>query len=309
MTTQFNPFSTQQARPSLISYIHQRISGYQKGRPLGVIHASDVTKPDFCARRRALQAIERDEPKDEFLTTCQAKVFDEGRMYESQLREVWAADLAVGDWECGWCGGYHQLVRRPPACYHCKRPAPMVYKEMRFVSRVTGVSCGVDAFLLLPGKQKLTLVEAKTIASHTTQKGTPTFSSLQSALAEHHARSSWYLKLIEESGSPLTQYIDLTEALIFYISKGYGETTPDLALIGVLDKMTPFKEYWVRRDDQMSAAYDQKALPLGTFMRAGVMPHRACTGQDDPRAKKCPKAVSCFSSVYPEGQIIQSWRS
>jgi len=304
----FNPFSIARAKPSLLSYIHNKISGYSKGRPLDVIHASDVTKPDFCARRRALQCLEHDSPKDEFLTTCQAKVFDEGRMYEAQLREVWAGDLAVGDWLCGWCGGEHQLMRKPTSCYHCHRPAPMIYREVRFTSRVTGVSCGVDTMLLLPGQQQLTMVEVKTIASHSTQKGTPTFGALIGALAEHHARSSWYLRLIAESGSPLAEYIDTTKALIFYISKGYGETTPELGALGILDKQTPFKEYWVDRDDELSRAYDEKALPLGTFMRTGVIPERICQGPDDPKAKKCPKVSSCFTNVYPPGQVFQRWR-
>ncbi len=305
---EFNPFSQVQAKPSLMAYIHSKISGYSKGRSMDVIHASDVTKPDFCARRRAIQNIERDEPKDEYLTTCQAKVFAEGRIYEAMVREEWCGDISVGNWECGWCGHTHVMMRKPSPCHHCRRPAPMIYREMRFESNHTLVSCGVDTLCLLPGMSKLTLVEVKTIASSSTQKSTPIFSTLKAALAEHHSRSSWYLKLIEESGDPLGQYIDLTRALIFYISKGFGEETDQQKMLGLLDRHTPFKEFWVDRDDQMSSEYDRRAYPLGLFFQAGVMPDRPCQSAEDPRAKKCPKVTSCFSNVYPAGQIIQKWR-
>lgn len=307
MTGVFNPFSQEMAKPSLVAYIHSRISGYSPGRSFDTIHASDVTKPSFCARRRALQYMERDKPKDEFLTTCQAKVYEEGRMYEEVVRAKWCKDLAVGNWECGWCGGFHTLTRHPDTCHHCRRPAPMRYHEVRFTSRANGVSCGVDTFMLLPGFSKLTLVEIKTIASSSTQKDTPTFAKLVAPLAEHHSRSSWYLKLIEDSGDPLAQFIDLTQALILYISKGYGETMPELALLGIMDKMSAFKEYWVPRNDVLGQVYDDKAQPLGEFYRRGLMPCRICSSRDDPLAKKCPKADSCFSSVYPEGKLIQTW--
>jgi len=296
------------ARPSLLAYIHSTISGYSPGRSFDIIHASDVTKPEFCARRRALQIIEQDKPNDEFLTTCQRKVFDEGRLYESHLRETWCGDIAVGDWICGWCNYEHLAVRKPGSCAHCRRNAPMVYRELRFRSQFTGVSCGVDTLLLLPGKNLLTMVEVKTIAAHSPQKDTPIFKELTAPLAEHRARSSWYLKLIRDSGHPLAQFVDTQEALVFYISKGYGETTPELSLLGVLDKMTPFKEFWITRDDQLAEIYDKKAQPLGDFMRTGVVPGRCCETKEDRMAAKCPKKDACFSTVYPAGSMHQRRR-
>lgn len=300
----FNPFDPRNARPSLRAYLHNKISGYLPGRPLTKIHASDVTKPGWCARRRALQWIHHDKPADEYVTTCQRKVFDEGKAYEKMLREEWAGDIAVGDWQCGWCGGVHQIMRKPEVCHHCHRPAPMIYNELRFQSKVSMVSCGLDVLMLLPGRQKATLVEVKTIAAQSTQKSTPVFGTLTGALAEHMARTSWYLRLIEESGNPLAQYVDLREFLVLYISKGYGETDASIALNGISEKQTPFKEYWCTRDDDLSQEYDNKARPLAEFMHTGKLPDRRCASPDDQLAQKCPKRDACFSSAYPPGQIL-----
>ena len=264
------------------------------------LHASDVTKDDFCPRYFALAAKLGHTPKQRPSATCEQVVFAQGRLHATMVIN-WFAEMgyAWGNWLCVGCGFTTTRCPRPAACITpaCKGTL-FTYVEMRVVSEKTGISCGIDLFAALPGRPKLIAVEIK---SYDKQK----FKDLKMPLAEHRVRTSLYLSCLEEAGEGWSSVVDTHSADILYISKGgYGaKTTRPTKEWGLRDRAwSPFKCFTINRDDSLTDEYVEKAMPVHKFQESGIMPKGVCPSAMATRAESCDLRVQCFSGNHPVGE-------
>ncbi len=283
----------------LAFHLHRHLARTDDYWRVDHLHASDVTKDDFCPRYFALCDILGHIPKPRNSATCEQVVFAQGRMHATMLISWFAeAGLAWGNWGCLSCGNIVKHCRRPPKCPVQKcRGRLFRYIEMRITSKKTGIGCGIDLFVALPGYDLLIVVELK---SYDKEK----FLSLKMPLAEHRVRTSLYLKCLEECEEEFVQGVDVNEARILYVSKGgYGaKTTVPNKDWGLRDRAwSPFKEFTIKRDDTMTEDYVERAAPIHEFRTTGIMPCGVCPHAMATRAEGCELRPNCFSGKYPAG--------
>ena len=274
--------------------LHNHLSGYEKGRPMANIHASELTKPEgFCPRAYALSDVTKQKPGDRWLTTSENITFHLGRVMQDSVVD-WMGDMgkAIGHWKCLACNHLHQFQSRPFKCEQC---ASKVFKpeEVRFVSAATGASCGVDMLAALGGT-KLVPIELKTMAADQ-------FKTLIAPLAEHKLRTNLYLRIIAESDHPWASMVSHERARIMYISKsGYGCADDSLKAMGIKEGFSPFKEFEVARDDDQTQDPAMRSKVVKDFRDGQVeMPRGICPSALTNRAKGCALKAACFSGEYP----------
>jgi hypothetical protein len=166
-------------------------------------------------------------------------------------------------------------------------------------SAVNGASCGIDMLLALGGG-KLVPYELKTIDKEQ-------FKTLAAPLAEHRIRTNLYLRIIAESASKWAQQIDTTRGYVLYVSKGgFGCADATLKPAGINESFSPFKEYAIKRDDDLTDDYATAARIVKDFRDGkSVMPTGICPTALTKRALHCPFKVKCFDGSYPAGQAAK----
>jgi hypothetical protein len=277
-------------------HLHRTMCGPEGRRPLGVIHASDVTDQhrEFCGRERLVALLVGAAPKSEWVSTSQSLTYRIGRdVQDAVVSELGRSGVGFADWYCRSCGQKWRLAPMPKGC-RCGNPI-ITYEERRFASLKTKISGGIDAFARL-GQALLTPVEVKTVMPDQ-------FKALKMPLAEHEVRTKLYLKLIAESGDDDVQRIDVQEAKVLYVSKGgYGAAEPMVKEWKLGDDgYSPFKEFTVQRDDKVVAPYEAKVLEYLKHRQDRTIPKPICAGPNVPRAMKCGVRDRCFSGAYPTG--------
>lgn len=276
---------------SLVKMLEKQIGGMDKARSIYTINASALTKDDlrYCPRERALMHIQKVKPKDRYIDPAMRLTFDIGEAYHDLIRNRYFRDLAVGDWKCVHCGTTVVYSRYPKvgckAC-GCKN---YVYHEPRFV-HPTGASGGMDLVLAV-GTAKHRLVEIKSISKDD-------FAKLSAPLGEHRTRTALYLRIIKESGDPRASTIDLTQATLLYVSKGYGSKQES-------GKVTPFKEFLVKADAADVTPYLKWSEETSVFFKTGKIPERCCNTGFDKRAKSCPMSGACWMGDFMPGSIYE----
>lgn len=288
---------------SLKFLLHKHLAGYKPARSTTNIHASDLMKDGvaFCPRMYCLLDIAKDKkPKDEFLSTSLRMTFEIGLSIEDAVVH-WFADMgkAVGNWKCVYCGVVRFFCKRPIMCANCNCRM-FTHDQIRFVSKTSGISCGVDMLVHLKGT-KHTLVEIKTIDKEE-------FKKLVGPLAEHKWRTSLYPRIVDESDHLHKDKIDTTEAAVLYVSKGgFGCLDNDVrvwktkGLLADAD-FSPFKEFFIARNDTATQEKVNLATKIKTYREGGPMPKGVCPTQFCDRASKCMVAPMCFSGKYPHGE-------
>lgn len=279
------------ANKSLTFHLHRRLLESQAARGTNPLHASDLTKDNFCAREVALsEALNRPRPV-EGLNASKALVFSMGRHIQDCVVS-WLVDagVAVTNWVCAGCGHESVFTKRPTACTVCSthHHDPV---ELRLVHPEIGVGAGFDMFALLPGDTKATLVETKTMAADE-------FKKLVAPLAEHRIRTSLYLDVLESSPEYASK-VHTTHARVLYIVKGgYGVVDHALKDYGLPDRFSPFKEYTVQRNTMATAQLRKTAKTLVTFRDTGHLPNRVCDTPMALRAKSCRVVGECFGCQH-----------
>lgn len=296
-----NAKKTKHGSHSPAYYLHRHLSACTDDYwRVDALHASDVTKDDFCPRYFALSLTLNHTPKRRPSATCDQVVYAQGRLHATMVIN-WFAEMgfAWGNWLCVGCGCKRLQCVRPTDCVTagCRGQA-FVYVETRIHSKESGISCGIDLFLALPGRKKLLAVEIK---SYDKEK----FKLLKMPLAEHRVRTSLYLRCLDEAADGWPDKVDVTEADILYVSKGgYGEkTTVPTKQWGFRDRAwSPFKTFTIKRDDALTEEYVQRALPVHKFRCDGVMPSGICPHALATRAESCDLRAQCFSGKHPSGE-------
>ena len=237
-------------KDTITKLLHKKLTVPTQTRDARVMHASDVTKEDFCPRRLALMA-DGNIREDLTLLTCENVTFSIGRFIEEKIQNI-LHDEILGDWECQNCFTEHKFLNKPHKCKNCGSNN-FKHHEVRFVSKVSGISCGIDC-LLKGNSLKARIVEIKTISQDK-------FKTLKMPLAEHKLRTNLYMQCVEESDSPYKDMVNTSVATIIYVTKGgWGCPNPKLRAWGIDETFSPFKEFTVKRDDKLTTGIINKAL-------------------------------------------------
>lgn len=274
---------------TIISLLDKRLAGREEARPHGTVRVSMLTKlTGFCPREFALLDKVHKKQRDEFVSTAMRVAFDNGHALEDLVRNKWLGEDVVGDWQCLGCNHKIIFAKKPKVkCAKCERDL-WEYREHTLVDPVTRTHGNIDFFLDM-NKGKHVICECKSIAKDE-------FNDLKGPLAEHKARSLCYIALAAKSESPYKPRIDLTHARILYISKGFGQKQQGL------NKILPFKEFIVERDDAAAEPYFAKAGLYQAFRDGGPMPVGICSTGFDKRSHNCMVAKECFSGQFPAGK-------
>jgi len=274
---------TNKPKESVIAALKRHLGGPQQGRTRDVVHASDVTRPDFCPRRWAFFDLFAKKTEIEFLSTALDFTFQMGLATETMLVEEWAGDAAIGNWECRKCNAQRTMVCKPNG--YCKDGSKhwWAYRQVQFEA---GGMSGSPDVLFDVGAPKLVVTEVKTL--------NPTdFDVLVMPQPEHRLRTNLYLKLVAESNSVYKDKINQAEGRVLYVSRGYGK------LNAQWNEILPFKEYIVKREDAPLVTLLQKARAVQLFREEQKMPSGICGTALDPIAKKCSVCQECFSGQHP----------
>ena len=278
-------------KQSLIATLKKNMQGMEKARCHLTVHASDVTKEDFCPRKVALVTLLEQKMPDQFIPTALRATFDIGNTVSDLVREHWLGEHAIGNWACHRCGAFRTMVPKPgkAGCSSGMKSHAWKYEEVRFKCEKTGIDGGIDVLVRL-GSAKMFVTECKIVAAEA-------FEKLSAPLAEHRIRTNLYLYLVEKSGMVWSDMINTQVAKVLYVSRGYGKKHPDF------DEVLPFKEYDVERNDEDLAPYLEMGEVANRFFKTGEVPPGRCVTAKDECALTCPVRKECFSGKYPEGMI------
>jgi hypothetical protein len=281
---------TNQPKESIITVLRKKLGGYEEGRKRDVVHASDITKADFCPRQWAFLDLDgKENGHGQYIPTALRVTFDMGRALEKTLIEDWAGDTVVGNWECRRCLALRSMCVKPKNGCGKSTDCIWEYRQVYVESPVTGVIGSLDA-LFDVGTSKLLLTELKTMNA-------TEFDAIVAPLPEHRIRTNLYLKLVAESNSAYKNLINLHEGRVFYVSRSYGKKHD-----GYNGEILPFKEFVVLRDDAALKPVLQKATQLKIFREQKLMPSGICATALDKAAKNCSSCKSCFSGSHPSQQ-------
>jgi hypothetical protein len=283
-----------QANTPTMSIIHRlkaNIGGVVQKRSHKHVHASDVTKPNFCPRHYALLDMEIKSAGKEYISTAMQATFDIGNATADLVKEHWLGDTSIGNWLCASCGAQRTFCTKPKqGCKIVPTRCNWKYIEMVFESQEYGVSGSIDVMVDL-GVLKVEATELKIMK-------TEDFDVLKFPLAEHTQRTELYLKLIADSNSAYKDKINLYEARVLYVSRGYGKKNVEH------NEILPFKEYVVPRADEKILPLLQRAKQIKIFREEEFhpIPSGICTMPTDKYAVGCSTCKACFSGDYPAAQ-------
>ena len=278
----------------VIDILRKNMGGYQKARSHKVVHASDVTKPNFCPRYLALLDLTGSNKKDEYISTALQATFDMGHATATLVVEKWMGQNAIGNWKCRKCGQQRTMCSKPQATCQLHGECNWEFIEPNFVSTEYGISGSLD--VLADVGSKWLVVELKIMKAED-------WEALVTPLPEHRIRTNLYLKLIADSDSMWKNNINLHEARVLYVSRGYGKKN-----LGT-QEILPFKEYTVQRDDAGLQPMLNQAKKIKIFrdymaqddgcMDLAPIPDGICKTALDKYAKNCNMCKECFSGKYP----------
>jgi rubrerythrin len=270
----------QDPKKEVINVLLKNMSKDYPERSHKQVHASDVTKEDWCPRQFALMDKLKMERPPRFIPAGLKATFDVGNLTSDLMREEWLGDGSVGHWRCIYCFHLHELTAKPKQCVACGSKQ-YKYVETHFVDHEIDVSGSIDVLLDLKGP-KLIPGEIKIIKADM-------FDELVAPLAEHRIRTQLYLRLIEKAANKWSPYVHQHRAKVIYVSRGFGKKSAEHGHI------IPFKEFDVKRDDSAVEPYLHKPRQLKAYRKQnGPLPDAVCDNPLCSTAKKCPVRKHCF---------------
>lgn len=277
---------TTKPKQSIIGVLKQQLGGQLPGRSMKVLHASDVTKTDFCPRRWALFDIFEKDPPNDMVSTALAVTYRMGIATETLLVEEWAGDYVVGNWKCRLCGASRTMVPKPGGfCLPSGKKHWWQHVQMVVDAPEYDIQGGIDALFNI-GAPQLVVTEIKIMAPQE-------FEQILVPLPEHRLRTNLYLWILEHSHHAYKDKINVQEGRVLYVSRGYGKMNAEW------NEILPFKEFIVKRNDADLTEYLKRAAALKAFRTIGLMPHGICSTALDKTAKRCSVCTACFSGKYP----------
>ena len=277
-------------KTDVITILRKNLGGYKPERSHETVHASDVTKEDFCPRQFALLTLLNETKKARYISTALQATFDIGNMTSDIVREKWLGASAVGNWRCVKCSKSFTFKKKPEANMPCKGGGccEWKYDEVNFVCQTSDISGSIDVIVDLKAP-KFFLVELKIIKPDD-------FEKIVAPLAEHRIRTNLYMRLVEDSNNVFKGAVSTQLAKVLYVSRGYGKKNVEHG------EILPFKEFDVTRDDSVTQPYVDKAMKVKVFKQTGAIPAGVCKTSMDAPAKACKVCKQCFSGDYPATQ-------
>ena len=254
------------------------------------IHASQITRSDFCARQKHL--INHHNVKvTEAIGSALTATFETGKVLQDITTNTWLKEHVWGHWVCGRCGFTWNYTFRPTHCANCppnqaKLRKKFEYREVMMRSHKLRMVGSVDFFIQPPASPLLYLVEHKIMS--------PTmFKDLKAPLSEHAKRTRLYLAMTDLIPDHLLPAPLAENGIVLYISRGHGTYNPIASTIGTAnDSYSPWRQFRVKRDDkqlkpmieiaQVYAATNHKTCP------------RVCASIKEGIDRGCPVAKHCF---------------
>jgi len=273
---------------SVIGVLRQQLGGPRVGRSMKIVHASDVTKIDFCPRKWAFFDLFDKTAATDTISTALDVTFQMGNVAETLLVEEWAGDAAIGNWRCRYCDEQRSMVPNPGGWCKSGRKHWWQYIHVIVEAADYGIQGEIDALFNL-GAPQLVVTEVKIL-------NPAEFDTILVPLPEHRLRTNLYLWILEHSKHPHREKINASEARVLYISRGYGKLNAEW------QEILPFKEFTVKRNDADLTEFLKRAAALQVFRQQGLMPHGICTTALDKIAKNCSVSKPCFSGQYPSGK-------
>lgn len=286
---------------SLKYLLHKKLGHYEEARPHKIIHASELTKPDFCAREFCLSDLTGKKQTGQYIITSLQVTFDLGCALQDMLNQNWGVDWCIGTWKCKHCGKIYPFQKRPKVCisefsfgdetYPCEHKE-FEYIEERFIHPKYNFSGSVDFIFAPTPNPPFKLIEVKTIVKDD-------FKKLVAPLAEHRLRTTLYLELARYD-KKRSKFLNDDEASILYICKGYGVKDNSLVDMGIKDGgFSPFKEFTIKRNFELVAPIIEKARQVWDFNNnGGPLPERICPTSFCKRAKYCNLRKACWTGEY-----------
>lgn len=273
-------------KKDVIQVLIKNMGRYYPERSHKVVHASDVTKGNFCARQFRLMDVLEIKRPDQYIPAGLRATFDVGRATADLMTNEWAGESAIGHWECSSCEQVKLWTTKPkPGCMGMGK-CRWRYREVEFVHQPSELSGSIDLLLSL-GQKQVTPIEIKIIKAEE-------FEKIVAPLGEHRARTRLYLRIIAESDSPYKGLVDTQHAKVVYVSRGFGKKNSDQGQ----GQIVPFKEFDVYRDDLSVQPYIDRAQSVATARAEGTIPAKVCDSISCPQAKGCPVKAQCFSGGF-----------
>lgn len=281
--------------------LHKSIAKWEPQRSINVLHASDMTKKDFCPARVALMQKHEVKPSNEFISTSMRVTYDYGRFLEESVVEYLGRSV-IGDWVCKRCNQLHTSLNiRPSHCELNIRPhkhdydhglkrcisRDFIYSEPRWLDKETDISCGTDFFVDL-GEGKPILIELKSLKA-------PDFKTISRPRKEHLLRTNLYLHILKRSG---ILEVNVDEAIVLYTCKGYGFADEFIANSDLSDTpFSPFKEFTVKREDneEIDRIFADGLAIKKYLENDGPLPRKVCDNKHCTQAKSCEVREVCFA--------------
>lgn len=271
---------------SVRELLHKRLAHMEPERSARILHMSDVLKEHgFCPREFALRSRLKHKGKPQFVSTSMEHTFTLGRQIQHSLNNVWLRDVMVGDWRCLSCEKVKHFSKVPKG--HCGQSGvrcQWVYEEIR-LKAASGASGGLDG-LVDVGEPRLRIIEVKSIDKDMYKK-------LQAPLVEHRLRTQMYLRMAADSEEAIASAINTQVASILYVAKAFGSKDPTLP-DHLSETFTPFKEFFIKRDDESIQPYIARAELAHAGANEGPMPAGICPNSFNDRAKKCAMIAACW---------------
>jgi hypothetical protein len=216
-------------KESVIEALIKNMAGFEIGRQRTTLHASDVTKPDFCPRREAFLDLDDKQCGEcSYVDAALRATFDVGKATELLIVEKWGGDKVIGNWKCRICDMQVSMCPKPniPCASHVH---DWEYLQWEAISQQYTISGSVDSLWDL-GTPLWMMCELKIMAPQE-------FEKIIAPLPEHRLRTNLYMKLIGDSESPYRDRVNLHEARVLYTSRGHGKKNE------VFGKILPWKEF------------------------------------------------------------------
>ena len=251
----------------------------------GLIHASSTTSSTYCPKRFAI--LDREKKFDlevEMIPPLTKITFDAGIDKQARINDVYLRDKMIGFWEHPVTGKILGMGHAPDG----EEGKHYKYKEVGWRKRNSLLVGRTDALVEITPRDKLLMVEIKIISPNQ-------FKDLAAPLAEHKYRCQLYLHLIANATRQEKSWVNTDYCHVLYCSRAHG--------IKVNDRMTCFKEYRIKRDDDAIAGVLEKIDVATRNIEKGEFSGAICETNKDKVAQKCPVSELCFGKYGEHGDL------
>lgn len=233
------------SQPPIDSLVYNRLMRTERDRDCDPIHASDLTKKDFCAREIWLRRHHEILGRERFIPAQLGWAFKFGDFLNDVLTNDILRDTIYGEWECDRC--HHRYVGM--AKDKCTKCANGRYKYREIVMTDAGLRVISSKDLFLAHNNALLMHEIKSMDKDE-------FRNIKAPLPEHQERTHLYMYLVRRNIAQykaLEKFLDRNYFYISYFCKCVGLKHKDTG------KVTPVRTFKLKYDPKIAAPFVERA--------------------------------------------------